>query len=577
MPTVPRYEPQVRARGFGGQLRSFETPASQGAEIGSALQDLGAMGSRIGDRLFAHEQQMREREDIVAAKRAYTAADDRVRDLLHNPETGFYARRGENALKLTEEATKALDAVRRDATQGLSPRQVERFDALWERLRGGSLDNISRHEANEFRAVEAATSDAMVQAAIADASTNWTDPASVQRAFELGHATLIAARQTSGWSDEIYQQKREAFDSAIHTAIVRNMMTVDPTGARAYYSKHREAIIDVNGALAASLKEEGVRAASQAHADRIVALYGTGAKALAEAKKITDPAERDATETRIRQAGADVERFRTQDERRLSHQAGEIIARGGSIDDIPAEMWTRLDPRAQESLQRFVEFRSKGQEPKDTPTGDALYYELSTQIMARDPAGLDANLYIVAHPYMSRSTYQSLVRLQTAANSRESRDEAKRVAHGRIDTVTKQVLEEMNINTSTSANNPKRDEVARVMGRVHRALEIWQDANGIAKDSDIRAVVNQVMTEVTVPRSMWFDRTARLGMLSPEELAKAFVPYEKIPSRDERAIVSVIQADAKRQGQPAPTGEALQELVEMLYADELQRRLGVGR
>jgi len=93
---------------------------AQTAQFGKALEGLGGV-------LMDIELQERGAQIEAATKEADAAFTSQLNTMLHDPEAGYLAQQGRNAVDGYEPTTKALDKLQRDALASLKDPQAQKI------------------------------------------------------------------------------------------------------------------------------------------------------------------------------------------------------------------------------------------------------------------------------------------------------------------------------------------------------------------------------------------------------------------------------------------------------------------
>ena len=184
------------------------------------------------------------RVDEMFARQLDTEFSAGVRGLLHDPETGIAAQRGEAALEAIAGATPALNELKeRTLSQAIGPRQR----SILERLIDTRLDWAAGTLGQLAQRATVEVDDASVADRIAglnqDAATSWQDPAYLRRRGRTAVQELRYQGERRGWDPAETDTKvrgglSDLYAGAIETAIGQN----DLDGASALYDHAREAI-----------------------------------------------------------------------------------------------------------------------------------------------------------------------------------------------------------------------------------------------------------------------------------------------------------------------------------------------
>ncbi len=185
------------------------------------------------------------RVDEMFARQLDTEFSTGVRGLLHDPETGVSAQRGEAAFEAIAGATPALNELKeRTLAQAIGPRQRSILEPLIEtRLdwAAGTLGQLAQRATVEVDDQSVAE---RIVGLNRDAATSWQDPAYLRRLGRTAVAELRYQGERRGWEPaEIDTKVRgslsDLYAGAVETAIGQN----DLDGASALYDHARVAII----------------------------------------------------------------------------------------------------------------------------------------------------------------------------------------------------------------------------------------------------------------------------------------------------------------------------------------------
>lgn len=227
MARVPQYQQSVEVQNLPN-VREVNpiTPDVLGAGIGRAMQQAGGVASNIADR-------EREKADIAALMQADREMADLELELFHNPQTGAYTRRGQDAFGTPEQVFPQWDKRVSAIEQRLTPQQRTAFQRQAGARRSDLQRGLARHITTESDRFYAAEADASVASAAAAASANYTDPDRV--ALEADRATRAALSLDDGASPIVQQQRVAEAQAGVYAAALTRRLQDDPVGAIAYY------------------------------------------------------------------------------------------------------------------------------------------------------------------------------------------------------------------------------------------------------------------------------------------------------------------------------------------------------
>ncbi len=184
------------------------------------------------------------RVDEMFARQLDTEFSAGVRGLLHDPETGVSAQRGEAALEAIAGAMPALSELKqRTLSQAIGPRQRSILEPLIETRLDWAAGTLGRLAHRATIEVDAQSVAERIAGLNQDAATSWQDPAYLRRLGRTAVEELRYQGERRGWKPAETDTKvrgglSDLYAGAVETAIGQN----DLDGASALYDHAREAI-----------------------------------------------------------------------------------------------------------------------------------------------------------------------------------------------------------------------------------------------------------------------------------------------------------------------------------------------
>lgn len=283
--------------------------------------------------------------------------------------------RGKDALgalpDVTDQWRKQADEIRNglandDQRLKFEARAAGRFQSL--------RASVVEHTAGEMKRYDDDTTSSGLKLAVNTALQNYTNPTTVEQSLADSKKIIDLYADRNGWSPEERQQKQLEQASVIHSGIIDRLLADDrDIDATKYFQAHSSEL-DSRALLQArdSLDLGSLRGESQRRADGIVQSSATLGGALAEARKITDPKLREATEGRIRRHYEDVEASLRYDREQAYEEASAILERTGDLNKIPPNIYNRLNA----SQHRELEHRLAQKRNPDKQTNWSTYARL---------------------------------------------------------------------------------------------------------------------------------------------------------------------------------------------------------
>lgn len=232
MATIPQYNgQQVRSQGIGSNGFSMRAPDASG--LGQGL-------ARAENAMLERMQQERENADTAALLDADRKLNDWKSSTLFDPEKGVYARKGQNALDVTNQTLPEYDKQVEQIMGGLtSEQQKARFKIVADRQRESLNGELNRYEYGERQAWYDASDDASLKGAIGDAALYYNDPNKVTGYLNKGLSVIEAQGRRKGLPAEAVDQSKASFTSGMHTTVISRMLDTDPMQAMSYFAGNR--------------------------------------------------------------------------------------------------------------------------------------------------------------------------------------------------------------------------------------------------------------------------------------------------------------------------------------------------
>lgn len=213
---------------------------------GLVTPDPGAPFRAMGETLneasnLMLRQQIAEAQTRV--KEADTTFTSQLNDLLHNPEHGYLAQKGRNAVDGYDISVRALDKLKSDVVGTLKdPRERQLAEPIFNERIQAALIAAQKHAATEKRVWQIETSESRAAATLVDAATNYNN----EEAFglSLGTAMNEAAFQGRllGWDEKTVEMKQLAMLDEAFRMRYEAWRYSDPVSALASFQRNAGAI-----------------------------------------------------------------------------------------------------------------------------------------------------------------------------------------------------------------------------------------------------------------------------------------------------------------------------------------------
>lgn len=203
------------------------------AAPGQALEGIGQEITRFGEIMF-------DREATAMATERDTMVSNQIRDLIYNPETGFAAMKGDQAVGARQRTIEQLEALKGTAYDGLNATAKRKLESSLERRISGALDTVERHTLGERDNWLAGASAARVEAAYQDSLFN---PADTAASLSVIENETRAQGIREGWGAERTAVELDAKRSKLFSDQVTRIAASDPIAAMEYLRNNQDRMV----------------------------------------------------------------------------------------------------------------------------------------------------------------------------------------------------------------------------------------------------------------------------------------------------------------------------------------------
>ncbi len=542
----------------------FSPDLSPGVAAGRELRRAGRSVIGAGDTLRRAMEVEQDRLDSERAESTFNRLREQQVDLAYGDE-GYLQVKGNDATsrKLYEDYNKRFDEAAARLEEDLAnDEQKRKFRERTQVARLQFGEGLLRHVMREGEAAAKQTYNDTMTVEVNAGAASWASEGDVQLSAERIRASVRERGAHMGWSDTQVKAETERHLSALHTAVIEQMVVNDAGAAREYYKAHRKDIAGTaRPALERYIREGTVRRSSQESADAIMAgmdarvgdeqwRLATG-RALAQARAIDSPEKRDATVKRVQQRINEMEVQRDARREGEANDAWErVLQSGGDLDAVPTTLMSTLraeQPAVVVALERYAEGRSKGDEPV---TEYSRYYELE-QLASEQPEAF-AKLNLMAdRDKLSDKHFDRLSGLQRAtkaglgsARAKAAEDlaeqEKKRATYANVRSTVKDKLEAAGVDT-TPTNDKDRERLAKLYDTLFFEVEDLQRIQkGEATQAQIRELADDVLQTITRdPLWGWVPFTGDEVLAFEAEVEDL---YERIPPAERTNLEQALGA-----------------------------------
>lgn len=411
MPSVPRASaPRVQ--------QSIGPTVAQQSSVDAESLGFGDSYRQMTSTMIGVVAKAKNDADQIAAMEAKTQLGAYQNDLLYNPETGAFAKKGKNAFSTPTEVNEQYAKRYSEIEAGLTS---DRQKQMLRQYYGDSLNDINRqvnrHVSVEMEKYDNATTTANVETERSMALTNPYDTLGIAKSIEKQKLAIDQYAERNGIPPEQRTQMLTEVQSKTNLGVLTRMVDENnDIAAKQYLELARGGMAGDDLIRAEKLvKNSVIEGEGQRLADDFTKRRMSYTQANEELMKIEDPDLRKAATQSYRQNKANEEAARRDQEERLDRSIADQIDAGKKWADIPQSQKSALSSSQRSRLESYAADRSKGKQPS---TDWGVWTEL--QQMASDPSTRDKfnNLNPVNYrPYLSDSQYMDFVQKQVGTRS----------------------------------------------------------------------------------------------------------------------------------------------------------------
>jgi hypothetical protein len=233
MPTIPTYFDSSRPvdlhpefqRGFSVQA----DPDAFGASVARGLQQVSAGMDKAGADIAAAQAL----DDLNVTKDRDNQLSAWTRNAMYG-ENGYMLLEGKNAVDARAGFEKQLQDKADELGKGLSPGAAARYKEASQARVNSTLTSVVEHTASQRKQWFSDTSNARMDAFANDALAVYGDTAQVNAKLQGGINELKHQAEMHGWSDDVFNEKKNAYVSGVTKNIVLKMAANDPIAADKY-------------------------------------------------------------------------------------------------------------------------------------------------------------------------------------------------------------------------------------------------------------------------------------------------------------------------------------------------------
>lgn len=544
MPKLPDYTSLGQSPTPRTGLGKVSYKATHGNEAlpGQAVSKIGQAIGQLTDDIDKENL----RVDTIVAEDAFNKLRSKQMDLSAG-EQGYSQKKGSEAIHpdFIKDYTKKFDDSVNEVVNGLTNDRQKAL--LRSRANISALQykqDIVNHVTREKDSFAKATFQGILDTETSNAIERYRDPNGTALSLERINAAITNEAERTGAAPELVQAMRRDASSKVNRGIIeRHLANDDDLSATAQYKQIKGSLNSEDTiAVERALEVGSTRGQAQRLADKFMAKHDNNfGLAVEEARKIKNPKVREAALGNIRQAKSDNEAAIKLNEDDAFTSAMQVVQQYGDVNKIPPDTLVRIGVDGQNTLAKMaLEVREKR-----TPTTDIkVWSEFSEKAKDRNwLSGLsekEFSNYLFSFDEEKRDRASALRDAATKAAQGDAK--AKDFLRNDLnlgEMVKAKVFNAGIIDPTKKPSQYKEDEkklLSDIELQASKALEDFQTKNKrkatTQEEEDVVRGLLLPHLKVRVERDYWYDPEKRMGELTQEELGKAYVEYDNVPTED---------------------------------------------
>lgn len=523
MPSVPVYgQPQVRQAALPSARVSTEAPdeafggGRSAAGVGEAVKGV----ANVAHGIFEQEQQKADQVRLLEKRRAL---NDWEQQAIYDPKTGAKNRLGKNAFGVQDELPDSFDKFAAEQGKDLTDNQRQAFEAMAAARREHVVGWANDHVGQQQKAIQDHEFAASLESSKERGSN---DPRNAPGEVNFIKTAVELRAHSEGWGPDQLKQELQKNTSDLHARVVTGMLARDSDIAASAYLENVKDNLDpdIKTKLTEVLEAGSLKGRSQRSTDQIMATSKTMTDALAAAKGLKDPKERDEVERRVTHA-FELQKVAKRDETEKQFlNATNIIERTKNFDAIPTPLLNAMPLSERSALRSYAEHTAIG---KNIAPLSEDYYNLRT--MAVTPELRDNFLQKNLLTYkgkVANNELESLIDIQTGL--RKGDPKAQKTIDG-IQT-DQQIVNSAITSALKLPPTPKPGTTAAETVRdFRRAVDVEaaaykeQNKKAFVPNEELQKIVDR-LTIKKVTETHWYGDTKKFSFQLPPDQQPVAIP-----------------------------------------------------
>lgn len=551
MPTVPRYEQQVSENALPNVRMPTEAPLEAfGAGQGMSNVTRAAQGVlKTAQDIYVEEKRKGDQVAVLGADRELSAWETKR---LYDPKTGALNTRGKDSFGIPEQVSADFKKFVGELEAGLSNADQKIAFQRMAGSRGVDIERaLTKHVSSEMRSYDDNVTESYLKSERDAASASYMDQERVDMAIERQLGAIADHAKRHGLPNEWIALKSSETLSKTHFDVTaRYLANGQDLAAKKYFDTHKEEFTGADAtSLEKALEEGSVRGESQRTTDKIMASGKTRAESMSEARKVSDPKVREATEQLVARRFEEKAAEQRALQADLYLQSTNMLEQPGNEnkrprDVIPPTTWQQL------SLEQRNALESRGTDPVNDDKAWLDFLELSAaQVGNLNRADFEAK-YWAKFDSSHRTRAESM---WDAAKKEHSKDPVLTQAltfKDRVDST----LSTSGLIPASKEKSKYSESEARLYAQFEQtaaaAVEDFEVTSLAGKRKATGKEIQEILDGLVVKKvfvDKWGPDKEKLAMfLTEDEKGASYVPIDKVPPKEKNAIENILRSKGKR-------------------------------
>jgi len=292
---------------------------------------LGQLGNAVSGVAKQFEQAQFEVDQTIAQERINLLERDYL-TIKHDPEHGYFNKSGKDAYDGRGDTLKALEIARKNHLKGLTPAQQRMFNRVADKMDISTRQQVEVHASRGMKAWQVATEEATRENALENGMVNYQNDKELAVQLATMRNSVVNSAKMQGIGAEATNERLQTMTSKFYSGVISRALE-DDTGRAKELFKRVEKLLEpadrsvVKKAIKGTIQKQSAIQMADSWMDKGYSI----SRGMEEARKISDPYLREATEQRFRQ----IKGIEEQETKKREIESADIVWDAYSKGEIP--------------------------------------------------------------------------------------------------------------------------------------------------------------------------------------------------------------------------------------------------